>query len=417
MAQDGIVAVELDCCRANCRKVFEAVGERPGRVAVDGVDAARVTQFVARRNVVAVVPGATVCSREGPPAGGPGSGSAVADEFRAALQPVAGAPRIRQAKASTAIPIDLNPAEQLPATPFAERLAARSFVVSVEIDPPRGLNPSKCIAGAQLIKDAGADAINIGDSPMARVRMSALSLALMIQQQVGIDTLIHFTSRDKNLMALQAELIGAHALGIRNVIALTGDPPRIGDYPSATGVWDVDSIGLIKILQRLNEGYDWLGTSIGKPANFTIACAVNPSAEDLDHEIDRFRQKIEAGAHLAMSQPLYDLETLERFFLKTGPLPIPFLLGVLPLQSSRHAEFMHNEVPGIVVPQQLRDRMRQAGENGIAEGLQQSRELLQDTKHLVQGVYLMPSFGRYEVVAELVRWLRQQPVTAGTRPR
>jgi homocysteine S-methyltransferase len=224
--------------------------------------------------------------------------------MRAALKPAASPARITTPAPSTAIAIDLNPAEQLPPTSFAQRLADRGFVVSVEIDPPRGLNPGKCIAGAQLVKDAGADAVNIGDSPMARVRMSALSLAVMIQQQVAIDTLIHFTSRDKNLMALQAELIGAHALGIRNIIALTGDPPRIGDYPSATGVWDVDSIGLIKILQRLNEGYDWLGTSIGKPANFTIACAVNPSAEDLDREIERFRQKIEAGAHLAMSDPL-----------------------------------------------------------------------------------------------------------------
>jgi methionine synthase / methylenetetrahydrofolate reductase(NADPH) len=333
--------------------------------------------------------------------------------MRAALRPAAAPTPIPQPLASTAIPIDLNPVEQLPPTPFAQRLADHAFVVSVEIDPPRGLNPSKCIAGAELVKEAGADAINIGDSPMARVRMSALSLALMIQSQVGIDTLIHFTSRDKNLMALQAELIGAHALGIRNIIALTGDPPRIGDYPSATGVWDVDSIGLIKILQRLNDGYDWLGTSIGRPASFTIACAVNPSAEDLDHEIDRFRQKIDAGAHVAMSQPLYDRITLERFFDRTGPLPIPFLLGVLPLQSSRHAEFMHNEVPGIVVPEPLRERMRRAGENGIAEGLQQSRELLQDTRDLIQGVYLMPSFGRYEVVAELVRWLRQQRVTTG----
>src|SRR5205085_310630 len=304
--------------------------------------------------------------------------------MRAALRPVGATAPIPRRPASTAIPVDLSPAEQLPPTPFARRLAERAFVVSVEIDPPRGLNPSKCVAGAHLVREAGADAVNIGDSPMARVRMSALSLALMIQQQVGIETLIHFTSRDKNLMALQAELIGAHALGIRNIIALTGDPPRIGDYPSATGVWDVDSIGLIKILQRLNEGYDWLGTSIGKPANFTIACAVNPSAEDLDNEIDRFRQKIEAGAQLAMSQPLYDRQTLERFFERTGPLPIPFLLGVLPLQSSRHAEFMHNEVPGIVVPEQLRERMRQAGENGIAEGLQQSRELLEDTRDLVQ---------------------------------
>ena len=335
--------------------------------------------------------------------------------MRAALRPSHVAQPRRQEAAPMSINIDLTPAEQLPPTRFAQRLLDRAFVVSVEIDPPRGLNPAKCIAGAQLIKEAGADAINIGDSPMARVRMSALSLAVMVQAQVGIDTLIHFTSRDKNLMALQAELIGAHALGIRNIIALTGDPPRIGDYPSATGVWDVDSIGLIKVLERLNQGYDWLGTSIGKPAAFTIACAVNPTAEDLDKEIGRFRQKIEAGAQVAMSQPLYERETLERFFAKTGPLPIPFLLGVLPLQSSRHAEFMHNEVPGIVVPQELRDRMRRAGENGIAEGLQQARELLEQTKDLVEGVYLMPSFGRYEVVAELVRWLRGRSVAAHPR--
>ncbi len=335
--------------------------------------------------------------------------------MRAALGAAGHTPTAPRRAVTSSIAIDFTPTDQLPPTPFAQRLHDSSFVVSVEIDPPRGLNPAKCIAGAQLIKDAGADAINIGDSPMARVRMSALSLAVMIQAQVGIDTLIHFTSRDKNLMALQAELIGAHALGIRNIIALTGDPPRIGDYPSATGVWDVDSIGLIKVLERLNQGYDWLGTSIGKPAAFTIACAVNPTAEDLDQEIVRFKQKIEAGAHVAMSQPLYERETLERFFEKTGPIPIPFLLGVLPLQSSRHAEFMHNEVPGIVVPASLRDRMRNAGENGIAEGLQQSRDLLEQTKDLVQGVYLMPSFGRYEVVAELVRWLRQQPVPAHHR--
>jgi len=335
--------------------------------------------------------------------------------MRAALKPAAAQPIHSVPTKPVSIAVDLNPAGELPPTLFARRLADKVFVVSVEIDPPRGLNPAKCVAGAQLVKEAGADAVNIGDSPMARVRMSALSLAVMIQQQVGIETLIHFTSRDKNLMALQAELIGAHALGVRNIIALTGDPPRIGDYPSATGVWDVDSIGLIKILERLNQGYDWLGTSIGRPASFTIACAVNPSAEDLDREIERFKQKIDAGAHVAMSQPLYDRETLERFFERTGPIPIPFLLGVLPLQSSRHAEFMHNEVPGIVVPQRLRDRMRQAGENGIAEGLAQSRELLQETKTLVQGVYFMPSFGRYEVVAELVRWLRDDRVVAQGR--
>jgi len=326
--------------------------------------------------------------------------------MRAALHPTAPTQPAEKPRPAPPPPLDLVPADELPPTPFAQRLREGGFVVSVEIDPPRGLNPTKCIRGAELIKEAGADAINIGDSPMARVRMSALALAVMIRDQVGIDILIHFTTRDKNLMAVQAELIGAHALGLRNIIALTGDPPTIGDYPSATGVWDVDSIGLIKILRGLNEGVDWLGTSIGRPASFTIACAVNPSAEDLDHELERFRQKIEAGADLAMSQPLYDRETLERFFERTGPLPVPFLLGVLPLQSSRHAEFMHNEVPGIVVPQALRDRMRKAGENGIREGLEQARELLAETRDMVQGVYLMPSFGRYEMVADLVRWLR-----------
>jgi homocysteine S-methyltransferase len=327
--------------------------------------------------------------------------------MRAALHPKAPAQAKGRPRPVVTAAHEVVAGELLPPTPFAQRLQSGAFVVSVEIDPPRGLNPAKNIAGARLIKEAGADAINIGDSPMARVRMSALPLALLIQQQVGIDTLIHFTTRDKNLMALQAELLGAHALGVRNIIALTGDPGTAGDYAAATGVWDVDSIGLIKILKRLNEGFDWLGTSIGKAASFTIACAVNPSAEDLDKELDRFRQKIEAGAHVAMSQVLYDRETLERFFDRTGALPIPFLLGVLPLQSSRHAEFMHNEVPGIVVPERLRDRMRKAGENGLQEGLEQARELLEETRDLVQGVYLMPSFGRYEVVADLVRGLRQ----------
>jgi homocysteine S-methyltransferase len=330
--------------------------------------------------------------------------------MRAALTPsTTPQPAVEQVRQVVAPAIELTTDSQPERSPFGQRLQDGKFVISVEIDPPRGLNPAKCIAGARLVKDAGADAVNIGDSPMARVRMSALALAVMIQQQVGIDTLIHFTTRDKNLMALQAELIGAHALGIRNIIALTGDPPQVGDYPSATGVWDVDSIGLIKVLRRLNEGSDWLGTSVGRPAAFTIACAVNPTADDPERELERLQQKIEAGAHVLMSQPIYDLTTLQNFFERVGPLPIPFLLGVLPLQSFRHAEFMHHEVPGIVVPESLRERMRRAGENGMQEGLEQARELLAQTRDLVQGVYLMPSFGRYEMVAELVRGLRASP--------
>ncbi len=290
-------------------------------------------------------------------------------------------------------------------TPWAQKLQAGKFVVSVELDPPKGLNPTKIVQGAQYLAGLGVDSINIGDSPMARVRMSCIALAVLIQRQTGLDTIIHFTTRDRNLMALQSELLGAHALGIRNVLALTGDPPRVGNYPNATGVWDVDSIGLVKVLRQLNEGLDWAGNSIGRPASFEIACAVNPVAEDLELELDRFRRKMEAGAHFAMTQPLYDLEQLEQFVDRVGPLPIPLILGVMPLQSHKHAEFLHNELPGVSIPAAIRERMRQAGERGQAEGILQAQEFLSAAQRHVQGVYFMPSFGRYEMVGELVKVL------------
>jgi homocysteine S-methyltransferase len=284
-----------------------------------------------------------------------------------------------------------------------EKLAAGRFVVSVEIDPPRGTNPRKALEGAAMLKGIGVDAINVGDSPMARVRMSALALCVLLSQQVGIETLLHFTTRDRNLMAIQADLIGAHALGLRNIIALTGDPPSLGDYAGASGVWNVDSIGLIRIIKRLNEGVDWAGNSIGRPTDFFIACAANPTAENLDLELDRVRQKIDAGADLLMTQPVYDYKVLVQFLERLGAMRTPVLVGIMPLQSSRHAEFIHNELAGVVVPQSVRDRMRLAGENGIAEGLAISMELLEEVRDGAAGVYLMPSFGRYEVVAELAR--------------
>ena len=194
------------------------------------------------------------------------------------------------------------------------------------------------------------DCINIGDSPMARVRMGCISLALHIQRRVGLDTIIHFTTRDRNLMALQSELLGAHSHGIRNILALTGDPPRMGNLPQAKAVWDVDSIGLIKILKRMNEGQDWAGNSIGMQAQFFVGCAVNPVADDLELELDRFHRKLEAGADYVMCQPLYDMEQLTAFLDRVGKIPVPFLLGVMPLQSYRHAEFLHNELPGVVDP-------------------------------------------------------------------
>ena len=298
-----------------------------------------------------------------------------------------------------------TPAAASEPTNLARLLANGKFVVSVEIDPPRGINPTKMLNGVRMLKAAGVDLFNVADSPMARVRMSCLAAARLIQEATGLDAMIHFTTRDRNLMALQSELIGAHATGIRNVLALTGDPPRLGDYPSASGVWDVDSIGLIRVLKGLNEGRDWAGTSIGRKASFFVGAAVNPTAEDIDKELERFRQKLDAGADFAMSQPLYDMETLRRFLDRVGPLDVPLLLGIMPVQSFKHAEFLHNEVPGITIPAALLDRMRRAGEGGMAEGVLQAQEFLAAAKALVAGVYLMPSFGRYEMVAELTKAL------------
>ncbi|HKQ18488.1 MAG TPA: bifunctional homocysteine S-methyltransferase/methylenetetrahydrofolate reductase [Candidatus Eisenbacteria bacterium] len=286
-------------------------------------------------------------------------------------------------------------------TLLSRKLARGEFVVSVEVDPPRGARPKKMIDGALFLRQAGVDTINVADSPMARVRMSSIALATMIQTQVGIETILHFTCRDRNLMGIQSDLMGAHALGIRNILALTGDPPRAGDYPNATAVFDVDSIGLLRILGKLNRGLDLGGNSIGEPTRFMIGCAVNPTAENFDEELTRFRNKIEAGAEFAMTQPLYELDTLVRFLDAIGKPRIPVLLGLLPLQSHRHAEFLHNEVPGIVIPEPARTAMREGGDRGVEIGIEMCRKLLLEARDLVEGAYLMPSFGRYEVVARV----------------
>ena len=280
------------------------------------------------------------------------------------------------------------------------------FVVSVEIDPPKGLNPSKALDGARMLKEAGVDVINVADSPMARVRMSALTLCYLIQAEVGIETIVHFTTRDRSLMGLQSELLGAHAAGVRNILALTGDPPSLGDYPGTTAVNDVDSIGLIRILNRLNAGTDSAGASIGRMASFTIACAIDPTKADLVDEAKRLHQKIDAGAHFVMTQPIYDVEVWRRFLEHYGEeIPVPVMIGILPLQSSRHAEFLHNEVPGITLSELARERMRKAGAGGRQEGVKMAQELLAELRPYAHGVYLMPSFGRYEVAAEVLEIL------------
>jgi homocysteine S-methyltransferase len=301
-----------------------------------------------------------------------------------------------------------------PPTPtrLARALAADRFVISVEIDPPRSVRIERTIEAARLLKEAGVDLVNVSDSAMARVRMGALAVAFGIQHDLDLECIVHVTTRDRNLMALESELLGAHALGVRDILALTGDPPRVGDYPSGTGVWDVDSIGLVEILSRLNRGEDAGGSPIGQPAGFTIACALDPTAADRTTEWDRLERKLAAGADLIMTQPLYDLSQVEAMLdeaeRRFGPagFPAPLLLGVLPLQSSRHAEFLHNEVPGITIPDAVRAALREAGDRGADVGLELTLALLDDVGRRVAGTYVMPSFGRYEQAAELVRRLR-----------
>jgi methionine synthase / methylenetetrahydrofolate reductase(NADPH) len=291
--------------------------------------------------------------------------------------------------------------EQVEPSSFASRLKEK-FVISVELDPPRGVNPKRILRHAQMIKDKGIDAVNIADSPMARVRMSCLSLATLVKEKVGLEVILHLTCRDRNLMGLQSDLMGAHALGIRNILAITGDPPRLGDYPHSTAVYDVDSIGLVKIIKRLNQGTDWAGNSIGSPTSFCIGVGVNPAAPDFEKEMERLKQKAQAGADFIFTQPLYDSEILKKFLKKVEGLNIPILVGLLPLHSFRHAEFLHNEVPGIVIPQKIRDRTKQAGERGVEEGILIARELLEEIKEAISGVYLIPSFGKVELALEVV---------------
>jgi methionine synthase / methylenetetrahydrofolate reductase(NADPH) len=297
-------------------------------------------------------------------------------------------------------------------TRLQEKLQAGKFVVSVELDPPKGLNPAKLLTGAAMLQEAGVDCINIADSPMARVRMSCIALARLIQDHLGIETIIHFTSRDRNLMALQSELLGAHALGIRNILALTGDPLRVGAYPNTTGVWDVDSVGLIQVLRGLNEGHDAADSPIGAKSSFHIGTALNLNMTDeqVDEEIEKYRRKVQAGAHFIMTQPIYELAPLTRFLERVGTPSIPLILGCIPLHSSRHAEYLHNEVPGITIPDVVRERMRQAGDHGHEEGLLVAQELLGQARSQIQGVYLMPSYGRYDVVSTLTRMLQESRV-------
>lgn len=284
---------------------------------------------------------------------------------------------------------------------FARNIG-KKFLTTVELDIPRGLDQSVVLEGSQYLHERGIDAINITDGARARLRMSSIAISFLIQQKVGIEAMTHLATRDRNMIGLQAELLGAHALGLRNILCITGDPATIGDYPQATSVFDIDAIGLIRAVASMNRGTDLMGNPIGEPTWFLLACAANPAADDLDKEIEKVEKKAEAGAHIFFTQPIYEMKTLETFMKRTSHLHVPIMLGLLPLRSFKHADFLHNEVPGIVIPEKIREEMRNAGEKAASVGIRLTKEFLREAKSLVQGAYMMPPFQKYQIVDELL---------------
>lgn len=281
----------------------------------------------------------------------------------------------------------------------------RKFVISVEMDPPKGAEAGMFLEKAQWLKENEVGFINIGDGPRASARMSALSFAVLLEQQVGIETILHYQCRDRNLIGIQSDLLGAHALGLRNILAVTGDPPKLGDYPYATAVFDVDSVGLVKILSRLNRGMDLAANPLGPALPLHIGVGANPGASDFDAEMRKLERKVEAGAEYCLTQPVYDLHFLERFLAAIEPFRVPVLVGVLPLVSSRNAEFLHNEVPGMSVPDDVRDRLRNASSAEKAQqvGVDIARDALRAARDLVEGAYLMPPFNRFELAVRVIK--------------
>lgn len=301
--------------------------------------------------------------------------------------------------------IAAEPAEQ--PTYLAQRLADGKFSICVEMDPPRGLSTHKLLAGASLLHDSGADIINVADSPLARMRMSAWAVCDVVQRTVGVETTLHFPTRGRNLLRVQGDLLAAHAIGLRNVFVVMGDPTSIGDYPEATDNYDLVPSGLIKLIkQGFNMGVDHSGTSIGQPTNFFVGAALNLCPQDMDTEIKNLRRKINAGADFFLTQPIYRPDDgpklIEAYEAKHGKLSKPILAGILPLVSAKHANFLHNEVPGVFIPDEARARIESAGDDAAKVGVELAVELIQGIKSWASGIYMMPQFHRYDQASEII---------------
>ncbi len=291
---------------------------------------------------------------------------------------------------------------------LAHQLANSKFLISVEMKPPRSHNFERLLGAAQLLRDAGADVLNIADSPTARMRVSPWAVCHALQTHLGIETVLHFPTRGRNLLRIQGDLLGAHALGLRNIFVCMGDPTRIGDYPDAMDQYDIVPSGLIRLTkQRMNVGVDQAGNSLGQPTSFTVGCALNMGAADVDKEIDVLLKKLEAGADFALGQAVFEPHVAENFLRRYEErmghaLELPVLMGVMPLYSLKHATFLNNEIPGINIPQAIMKRMEAAGEDAAQEGVHIAQELLRDMKALVRGAYIIPAYGRYELAAQVI---------------
>jgi len=293
---------------------------------------------------------------------------------------------------------------------FAAKIAAGKFVVSVEVNPAPGLDPSRALEGARMLLDHGVDIVNVADAPRAVARMSNLAFCSLLLERYGIQPILHVCGRDRNLLGQMAHLLGAHAIGIRNLVIITGDPPKVGDYPEATAVYDLDAIGLLQMASNMNRGVDPAGKPMpGGQTSFLLATGLEPGAADLDKEISRLERKKAAGAEVIMTQPIFQTALLEQVLRRIEHLGLPVMVGVLPLVSYKNAEFLHNEVPGMQIPEAIRERMRKTpgGEAARREGVQIAREMLFAVRDRVQGAYLMPPLGRYELALEVLDGLKR----------
>ena len=309
------------------------------------------------------------------------------------------------AKVTDLMPVDIRVVPAEDRSKWSKKVARGEFVTSVEVLPPKGCDAAKTLDSIRLLVDAGVDAVNIPDGPRAQTRMSAQATAILVEQQVGIEAVLHYCCRDRNLLGMMSDLLGAAALGLHNLLIITGDPPKMGSYPDATAVFDIDSIGLTNMVNKLNHGLDLGNNPIGCPTAFSIGVGVNPGAINLDEEIKRFEWKVEAGAEYAITQPVYDTKQLRDFIKRIAHVRIPIIAGIFPFVSSRNAEFMHNEVPGVVVTTEILDRMRRASdiskEAARDEGLQIARESLSEVRDLIQGVQVSAPFGNVKYALQV----------------